>query len=418
MITFKVYITPLYKDDAYADTIDVSDYTRLNGVSNIIEQVEQGDFDIGVFTNDGVKISMINFTEKFSDSNSPTSIFPHKRDLAKVDIYFYNNGIETGQFKGFIDDTFTKEDYDNATIDFTIIAKSGLFDKINVIGGSVGENATITEALTSLLDRPSITNYLTYDIANINPILEVRLDNGSKFDNLSYRKALNDLMLISGSILYIENDVIKVRSRAENDNEPYRFYNAGDDAGRTNIIRLAQYNTGVQRAFNSIKIDTTLANSQALIDEYGLRQKTIAIENYITDSTKREIIANYYLTQFKIPKQEFQIQAKSSVAKDIKLFDKIAVSYKPIFKPTDDTLPIYDVAQYGVAKYPKVLNNLTITDKIGFKVIAKQVDINSQVTTLKLREIGFKAGDSMILDVLVDEFGNYLIDENYNFFLA
>jgi hypothetical protein len=40
----------------------------------------------------------------------------------------------------------------------------------------------------------------------------------------------------------------------------HRFYNSGDPKGRVNILRLNGYNTGVQRAFNSIEIDKVVIN--------------------------------------------------------------------------------------------------------------------------------------------------------------
>jgi hypothetical protein len=419
MINYKIYITPLYKEGAYASQIDVTEYARLNGLSKIIEESDSKDLDIGLFTSSGFKMTMINLDERFSDSNAPNSIFPYKRDLAKVDVYFYDNGVLTGQFNGFISDTFSKEDYKNSRVSLSVIDKSGIFGGLKVNGGSVGENATVTEALSSLLDRPSVTDYLNFDIANINPVLDIRIDAGSAFDNLSYRDAINKLMLISGSIMLIDsNDNIIVRSRTENDNTIHRFYNSGDPKGRVNILRLDGYNTGVQRAFNSIEIDKVVSTNDRLVAEYTLRKKTLDIKDFITNEDTRKIIADFYLNQFQIPKQEFIIEVQALEAIDVNLFDLVSVDFKPIYKPVEGTLPIYGVAQYGVAKYPITLNKVSISDKIGFKVIAKEIDVINQVTTLKLREIGNKAGGNMIVDILVDEFGNYLIDENYNFLSA
>lgn len=396
---YKVEITPLEKDNTYAsEAIDVTEYTRLDGVTDIIEQVDDGDFDLGVFTLDSVKLRMINFSGKFSDVNSASSIFPFRRDLAKVVITFLDDdGNPDAQFRGFIDDTLTREDFDNAEVALTVISKSGLFNKIAVLGGSVSNNMTIKEALTEILDRPQVTNYLNYDIANMNPALNIEVNAGAEFDNITYRDALNTLMRISGSVLLVDSsDNIIVRDRTRNNNTPHKFYNEGDPLGRVNINRLAQFNTGVQRAFNFYKIDNIFAKDDNLIAENGLRQKDLSLNNIITNVDTRQVIVNYYLDNFAVPKTELQIQMETDIAKDVEILDTCTLDYLPIVKmEKNKVMPLVDVVEVPF-DLPQVLNKRYISSNIGFKVIAKQVNIGSHTTTLKLREIGTKAGDSTL----------------------
>ena len=396
---YKVEITPLEKDNTYAsEAIDVTEYTRLDGVTDIIEQVDDGDFDLGVFTLDSVKLRMINFSGKFSDVNSASSIFPFRRDLAKVVITFLDDdGNPDAQFRGFIDDTLTREDFDNAEVALTVISKSGLFNKIAVLGGSVSNNMTIKEALTEILDRPQVTNYLNYDIANMNPALNIEVNAGAEFDNITYRDALNTLMRISGSVLLVDSsDNIIVRDRTRNNNTPHKFYNEGDPLGRVNINRLAQFNTGVQRAFNFYKIDNIFAKDDNLIAENGLRQKDLSLNNIITNVDTRQVIVNYYLDNFAVPKTELQIQMETDIAKDVEILDTCTLDYLPIVKmERNKVMPLVDVVEVPF-DLPQVLNKRYISSNIGFKVIAKQVNIGSHTTTLKLREIGTKAGDSTL----------------------
>jgi hypothetical protein len=56
MINYKIYITPLYKEGAYASQIHVTEYARLNGLSKIIEESDSKDLDIGLFTSSGLKL--------------------------------------------------------------------------------------------------------------------------------------------------------------------------------------------------------------------------------------------------------------------------------------------------------------------------------------------------------------------------
>ncbi len=283
---YKVEITPLEKDGVYQSTaIAVTDFVMQSG--SILKQVDDGDFDIGVFVFDDVKLRLINNTGsiessgRFWDVNSPSSIFKYKRDLAKVTITFLDKtGVETEQFSGLINDTLTKEDFDNGFVDITIMSKAGIFNKNAVLGGSVGDGMTVKEALESILDRPAITNFLNYSSSNINPALDVVIDSGSRLDNLSYKAALDKIMLMSGSVLIVDSsDNIIVKDRADNGNTKHEFFNAGDAKGLNNIIRMAGYNTGVQRAFNFYSIDKTFKKDQLLESEWGLRDKKIELRS-------------------------------------------------------------------------------------------------------------------------------------------
>jgi hypothetical protein len=56
MINYKIYITPLYKEGAYASQIDVTEYAKLNGLSKIIEESDSEDFDIGLLQAQALKL--------------------------------------------------------------------------------------------------------------------------------------------------------------------------------------------------------------------------------------------------------------------------------------------------------------------------------------------------------------------------
>lgn len=414
---FHAYIAPLIRDAVYSEYIDVTAYVQSGGVGELIEQVDDGDFDVGVFTNSGLVINMINQDGRFSDSNSPLSIFPHVRDLARVKLVFFDGDTEILSFNGLIDDTLTKEDVTGSAVQFFVIERSGIFGKINVTGGAVADGNTVTQALKNLLSRPSVTNYLNYSSDNINVLLDVAIDSGAAFDGKNYKEALDMLMLISGSVLTVDaSGAIIVRSRAHNDNVPHSFYGGGDSGGQANIIRLAEYNNGWHRAFNLFSVDKTSAKNQELIDSLSLRKKELPIKEIIKDQSKQAIICNSYLHNFQYPKRELQIQVQSIDAKNVALFDLASISMTGLLKQSDgNPLPLYGLARYGEEKYPVNIGAVEVSSAIGFKVIGRSIDVERKITTLKLREIGTGSGDSNIIPVLVDERGSYFTDENYNF---
>lgn len=394
----KVKITPLEKDRVYQSAAtDVTEFVL--SATDISRQVDDGNFDIGLFVYDNMRLKMgvggqdITVTGRFFDNNSASSIFKYKRDLAQVDIiYLDKDGAENTIFTGLVNDTLTNDDFDNGINNFLVTGRAGVFSKYAVIGGSVGDGMTVKQALKSLLDRPFITDYLTYNAANINPALDIAIDVGSELDNLSYKAALDKIMLASGSVMYIDssNNII-VKDRSDNGNSPYKFYNSGDPLGRVNIIGTRNYNTGVQRSFNLCKIDQTVAKNDNLALEYGLRSKDIDVKSMITNLDTRQVIVDYYLENFAVPKQEVEVIVELEVAKDIELLDLCTIDIKPVVVNRNPDI------QYSFPdKTPVVLNKRTISGNIGFKVIAKNINPLAYTATLKLREIGNKAGDSII----------------------
>lgn len=394
---YKVEINPLEKDGVYKGATDYTEW--VSRISEITRQVDDGDFDIGIFSFDTLKLDMIGDTGsittsgKFFDVNSTSSIFKFKRDLAKVDVSFLDkNSTEHLQFSGLINDTACVDNINNGNSELVVISKAGIFNKNAVVGGAVSDGMTVKEALESLLNRPIITNYVNYDVANINPALNVTIDKGSELDNLSYKAALDKIMLASGSVLLIDSsgDII-VKDRSDNGNSAHNFYNAGDPLGRNNIIALAKYNTGVQRSFNFFEIDKTIAFNNDLINIYGLRKKNINVDDIITDIDTRQQIVDYYLDNFSYPKQELELDVQTEEAKNIQILDLCTLDYKEILKNTNPNTPFS-----FPDNTPVVLNKKTISANIGFKVIGIYIDPRSNKTRLKLREIGKNTKDNTI----------------------
>jgi hypothetical protein len=232
----------------------------------------------------------------------------------------------------------------------------------------------------------------------INPLLNLTIDNPEPLFNISYKEALDKLLKISCSVLYIdENDYINIRSRADNGSLAMEFWNWGDLFGRNNILGVSKYNTGLQRAFNLFKIgDTISALNQPQIDQNGLRQKSLDnIEDIITNLESQQLIVDAYRDNFSVAKREFELQVKSETAQDLKLFDLVTVGYsqKPVKRSSAPVLYIGSIP-VDVVNMPYQLEGQKISQDTGFKIIEKRVDAEKFLTTLKLREIGTNAGDS------------------------
>jgi len=92
-----------------------------------------------------------------------------------------------------------------------------------------------------------------------------------------------------------------------------------------------------------------------------------------------------------VPKQELEIELEFSEGKDVELLDLCTIDYRPIATNDNPDRP-YSFPD----NTPTILNKRYISGNIGFKVIAKRMNIENYTITLKLREIGKEAGDSII----------------------
>src|SRR4030042_858786 len=408
-ISYQVYITPLVDRNTYGDIVDVSadidmsDYILKNGIGKIKRQIDNGDYDIGVFAYDSITLKAINFDGKFSDQQDSRSIFKYTRDKAKVFIKFIDsNSDATISFKGIINEEGSRQDYLKGTVSFKVLSLDSVIRKTKVSGGSVTTSMLFSDAIKNILNVPDITSVLTFDETEINVGLDLLIDDGSWFDNKTTKEALDALMVVSGSVMYIdENDKMIVKTREENSGDIFYFWGAGDLLGRENIINITNYNTGLHRTFNSIMYgDNVEVNDENLVKEYGVRQKKIDYD-FITNDTKKTQISNNILTEFKAPKIEMEIETITETVKSLKLFDLVSVDMKPMYIPYDGSkLPVYGAAKYGTGISPRSLGDLIINQNFAFKVIGFEEDPKNFTSKIKLRQRGISISDEVFTEFL------------------
>jgi hypothetical protein len=398
---YQVLFTTLIDEDTYGTEVDVTqdvDITDLTqDISNIINEIDNGDFDIGVFTFGDLTLRCINHDRKFSPAEDWKSIFPYKRDRTKVHVKYYDGlGNNQFSFKGLINDDATRADVLSNDVKFRVFSLDSILRQVRVSGGSVTATQLFSSAIKSILNVPAITNVLTYDPANITVDLDLAIDNGDYFTDLSAKEALDELLLASNSILVVDNtDTVYVKPRTESSNVFY-FYGRGDLYGRENILSINNFNTGVQRAFSSVKINETVKTDEAYLELYGFRQKDVSL-SFMTDTDNIESIATNILNQFKAPKQELEIEVPLVDSKDIELLDMVSIDLNYRIVPADgeDHVPLYGVAQYGTAKYPQSFGSYKIDPSVKWKVIAIREKPKSLSRVLKLRVAGTEFGDGV-----------------------
>lgn len=393
---YELYITPLDETGrAYGTRVDVtqdydaSEFLTQGGISPIRQEVDQGDFDIGVFNYAELKISLNNTSGKFNEPYLDSrSIFPSIRDRALIELYYIDSaGASTLAYEGLLADRATTINLSTGRISFSVLGLDSIFSQNVVYSGSIPDGTFFSDAFRIILDIPEITDILTFSAANINPTLDLEIDDGSKFDNLTVKAALDQLLFASASVLYIDNSRnIIVRDRTPNATTPINFY-MNHPYQDDNYYNLTGFNNGLQRLFNVIVVNGYASKDQTSIDIYRTRLKSFAAA-FITDVDNKKLIGEAYIDEFAYPRDEFFIVTDSETAKSVIMFDKAVVYYGLIDKKYRGHDPgIYEADEYESAYYSNPVGQIELTTNVIYKVMGIFKNPGNDFTvTLKLRK--------------------------------
>lgn len=392
---YRVFFTPLIGDNVYGSTIDVTQDVDLTdwikNVGRIKKEIDNGDYDIGIFTFADITLTAINFSRKFNSPDDALSIFKFKRDRCKVEIKFFDEDAnETTSFKGLINDDATRQDLNLGTVRLKVLSLDSIFRQVEIPAGAIVSGDLFSTAIKKILNVPEITSTLTYSASNINVDLDLAIDDGEVFSNEEVKSSLDQLLLASNSILFVDNtDTVFVKARTESA-PVFMLFGHGDKFGRENIIRVKNFNTGVQRAFSSVKIgDTEISTSEAWVAQYGFRQKSVSLD-FITTKATESLVADNILTAFKVPKLEIEVDVKTIDIIGIDLLDTVSIDYgyRTVPDPRDDILPMLGSAQIDEFHLPITEGSFRILPNVKWKVIGIDENTKKFETTLKLRQTG------------------------------
>lgn len=410
-LSYKVFFTPLAQadDNIYADEVDVTDRVLVSGVGDIRSSIDASDYSIGVFTFSDLELKGLNAEGYFNETDS-RSIFPSTRDRCKVRVVFRQNEFtrnsegtiltdsetDTITFRGLINEEATRIDFVESTIRFKVLSSDSVLRTTRVSAGVVNDGDLFSEAIFAILNTPRITSVLGLDVSDINPDIDLTVDDGSYFDDKSVKDALNQLLFASNSVLLIEDQAIVVRSRAQDpDSEPLQLFGQYDIQKRENIIQIKDYNPGRHRTFTQVVVNGTQSTNATFAAAYGLRTKTYELP-FITDAGKAEEIADRVVDEFKVPKTELNVTVATTLVTGLRLLDQVSVSYPLRLEPPEGKfLPIYNVTVYGSADepYPLQFGSVAITPEMGFKVIEITHNAETFTSVLKLRQFGTSLDD-------------------------
>lgn len=396
--TYKVYLTPLVDKDVYGEEVEISDLVQAAGLQSIKKNTDSEDYAIGEYLIGTVNLTCTNYKGEFNESD-PRSFFPLKRDLAKIKVVYFDNLTDSSaSFKGLITDEGTRLNAESELINIRVLALDSILRKVQVTDGRIEAGDLFSDAIKSILNVSAITSILTYDANEIEVDLDLAIDDESFFNEISTWDALKSLLIASNSVVYVDDETIKVKTRDEDTGQISYFHGSGDTLDRENIIKISEYNNGGHRIFNSVIINSTVYSDDTSVGWFGLRQDDFTL-SFITDTDKETLIARQLVNQFRYPRIEFMLTCKTLLANQIDFFDTIGVSHPVRSRPWKSTdAPMWDTAKYDTTSdvYPVDFGGVKIDGRLAFQIIQRTENPRAFETTLKLRGRGKTFDDGIL----------------------
>jgi len=405
--SYRVYLQTFDDTGEYTgDYINITRYVISLGNTGI--QIDDSDYDVGVFKNSNLTLKLNNRSGKFNDVDTTESIFNFKRKDALVKICYRVNeygpecgvikldfacGDEVDVFKGLLNDESFRTDANKEDATFKVLGLESILDTTLVNFSSLSVSDSVSEIIYTILNQTEITDILTVSSGNINPALDQDSDAVASLEGQTVREALDEILLFSNSILYIDaDDNIIVTDRTASTTSQITFYGQASPNGAENISNIGSYNNGIHRVFNYFqwKDTTTFSQDEDSISTNGLRKKEIDSDIF-TDTAKRENFLDALITQFKDKQIEFEISVPLNYnTLALKLLDKINVDYPtPFYTEIGKELPILGLAVLGAntTPLPNAQWALQISSDTDFKILKKKYNFKNHLVTFKLREV-------------------------------
>ncbi len=394
MASVRLYVSPLsdagvISKDANGDIdgwIEITEDVHMQSLGKIIQRVDKNKFSIGIIPVSSTTFKVFNASGKYSPVGEENSIFRFTRagtpfkmtfnradhipeyNIARYEQSFYFN--EVIMFQGFIDDKNSKLNLKDHSINFKALGREGFIKKALTPGTLTATVDTVSVASEIILNQSIITDQLTVAIGNLNPTSNPILDVVSHFDGLVADKTLNELLLVSNSILFIDSsDNVIMRTRTPDGPTDFSFFGPSSEAGNQNLFNIRNINPGLAQIINRARVEgTAVAKEDAdSIGVNGYKIKEVSVDS-ITNAAKQQTVVDNLIAFFANPKQTFSMQTELNyLTLAIPLIGRLAIDSPPLVIEDENTA-FYEVSDYDESNYAAALTSFEVLPTVPYSV--------------------------------------------------
>lgn len=402
---FRVYINPFDDDGNYTGFEDVTKYVNLSSLSDITQDIDSAEYQLGVFRYPNLQLKLNNQSGKFSDVEVVQSIFRFRRADSQVKVTYslldegpYCGVAICGEtylseeitlYTGLINDESYSTSVKNQDVTVKVLGFESVFTRTLVPYSALSNGMLVSAAIYAILNQLAITNLLTVDLSNIDPFLDQAIDTVTPFETMTVKEALDKLLVTSNSVLYIRDQVVYVTNRVATAAVQTTFYGQAAIDGAEEIADIKELKNGVSKVFNYITwVDTNLSSTDSdSVNRYGARKLELDYD-FFTNTGKRTNIMDNIAAEFAVAKQEFILVVPINYNQlTLNLLDRVVVDYPTVYQQGEEAIPVCGVFEYGVGILPNALWSLTITTDENYKIVSKKIIPRTNVIEFKVRKI-------------------------------
>jgi len=402
---YRVYINPFDDDGNYTGFVDVTKYVNMTSVSDITQDIDSAEYQLGVFRYPNLQLRLNNQSGKFSDVEVVQSIFRFRRADSQVKVTYsvqeegpYCGVVICGEcflseeitlYTGLINDESFSTSVKNQDVTVRVLGFESVFTRNVVPFSSLSNGMLVSEAIYEILNQAGITKLLTVDVANINPDLDQAIDSVAPFATMTVKEALDKLLVTSNSVLYIRDQVVYVSNRDATVDIKKTFYGQASIDGAEEIVDIKELKNGVAKVFNFLTWSNTSLSSTDpdSVTRYGVRKLELDYE-FFTDTPKRTAIMSNIAAEFSVAKQEFILVVPVNYPRlALNLLDRVVVDYPTVYQQGEEPVPVCGVFEYGVGVLPNALWSLTISTDENYKIVSKKIIPRTNLIEFKVRKI-------------------------------
>lgn len=402
----RVYIKPFDDAGNYTSFTEVTSDVDTGSISSIKREIDSTEYDAGVFKFSSISLRLANEHGKYSDVDTFQSIFRYKRTDSIVKITYDPNTDDTplcGQFiandadvtvfEGLLNDEATTLNIRDQKIKFRVLGYESMFKRMATPYSSLSGGDNLEEIVLACIDQAPFNNLVTVSAGNISLATDLATDAIADLENTTVKEALDELLLLGNSVLYIEDNTVYVTDRSASASVEQIFYGQASNAGVEDIINLTGIREGANRVLNYWTWDgaANLSEDQTSSQFFGIKKKQVSSE-LITNTTKITTILDALRDEFKDAKQEMNLETPMTWTKlKLGMLDKIQVDYPTVVVAADENnpVPIWGAPNmiWGSFKWPEGQWSLTIPSDRDFKIIGITHNLKRDTITYKIREV-------------------------------
>lgn len=403
----RVYLSTFTEAGDYDDYVEITEDVIFNSMGDIRQALDDEEYNVGVFKVADFKLQLRNEHGRYSDVGEEKTIFRYQRADSLVKIVWDKQNyppmcgvVKAGEtiagnesvelYEGLLNDDSAETEIKSQIAEFRILGKDHIFARTETELGHVDDGMTVSEILLAILSVSKISEILNVDAPNIDPGVDAVIDLTDEWLNTTVKEALDDLLQISNSVLYIIGVTVYIKPRDANPALAATFYGQASNEGIENIIEINQIKSGLSTMFNMWTWeDTTLVSRDTeSITQNGVRKKEIGFDQ-VTNNTTRQAVLDALKTEFGTEKRSLNIVVPiTEEFLALFLLDRVTIDYPTVFYAADEQgVPVYGVAIYGEARWPVGEWSLTLNTDTEWKILGRQIKTKTQLIEFRLREI-------------------------------